>query len=110
MPPERIYLVTARGDAKAELIISPDSSDFLDLLRTYPTFSKTVGERDVQDAKGEKFGKDRWGYLPSGERWRYVRFSTGDRVAYQPLAPQVADKLDEIIGTACFVPKEEAKK
>jgi len=77
MPPERLYVVTSIGPAEAKLVVSPDPGDFRDLEVAYPTFSQHVGERIMRDSEGRSFGTDRWGYLQSGERWRYVKFSTG---------------------------------
>lgn len=82
--PPPISVITLNGHAGVKLLVSPDPGDFRDLEMTYPTFSKTVEERAVQDNKGCDFGTDRWGHLENGERWRYVRFTTGDRVGYGP--------------------------
>jgi hypothetical protein len=103
MPPETPYVVTLNGRAEAKLVISLDSGDFGNLEVAYPTFSKTVGERTVQDTKGRNFGTDRWGYLQDGERWRYVKFTTGDRVGYEPLSPKQADLLDQVVNSACLL-------
>jgi len=110
MPPERLYVVTPNGHADAKLVVSPDPGDFRDLEVAYPTFSQHVGERTMRDAEGRSFGMDRWGYLQSGERWRYVKFSTGDRVGYEPLPPRQADLLDQIVSSACFSQDENLKK
>jgi len=104
MPPERAYVVTLNGRADAKLVVSPDSGDFRDLEVAYPTFSKNVEERTVQDTKGRDFGTDRWGHLQNGERWRYVKFTTGDRVGYGPLSPRQADLLDQVVDSACQLP------
>lgn len=110
MPPERNYAVSLNVDAGATLVIlGPLNGGLQNLQSSYPTFSKSVGQRTVRDARGRNFGTDRWGYLPSGERWRYVKFSTGNQVGYEPLATKDADRLDEIINTACFVQDEKLK-
>jgi hypothetical protein len=106
MPHETVHVITLNDDAAGKLIISMNDFDFLEVERTYPTFSKSVGKRDVQDSMRQKFGTDRWGYLPSGERWRHVRFTTGDQAGYEPLAPKEAERLDEIIGSACLATEE----
>jgi hypothetical protein len=103
MPPE-IYVVTLDGHADAKLVGSLDSGDFQDLESAYPIFSKNLEERTVQDTKGRNFGTDRWGYLQNGERWRYVKFTTGDRVGYGPLPPRQADLLDQVVNSACLLP------
>jgi hypothetical protein len=104
MPPEIAYVVTLNGRADAKLVVSPDSGDFRDLEVAYPPFSKNVEERTVQDTKGRNFGTDRWGHLQNGERWRYVKFTTGDRVGYGPLSPREADLLDQVVSSACLLP------
>lgn len=104
MPPEIPYVVTLKGHADAKLVVSPDSGDFRDLEFAYPIFSKNVEERTVQDSKGRNFGTDRWGYLQTGERWRYVKFTTTDRVGYGPLSPSQADLLDQVVNSACLLP------
>jgi len=104
MPPEVIYVFAPTVGTNARLVISPDDGDFRDLQVAYPTFSEDVGERTVQDSKGRSFGTDRWGYLENGERWRYVKFNTGDRAGYEPLPAKQADLLDQIVGSACQLP------
>jgi hypothetical protein len=101
MPPEVVFMVTPDGHAGAKLTVSRDSEDFRDLEVAYPTFSSYVEERDVQDFKGRSFGTDRWGYLQSGERWRYVKFITGGKVGYDPLPTKQADLLDQVVNSAC---------
>jgi hypothetical protein len=110
MPPEMLYVVTSNGHADAKLVVSRDDGDFRDLELAYPTFSQHVGERTMRDAEGRSFGTDRWGYLLSGERWRYVKFSTGDSLGYEPLPPRQADLLDQIVSSACFSRDENLKK
>ncbi len=110
MPPELLYVVTLNGHSDVKLVISPDRSDFRDLELAWPTFSKHVTERTMRDAEGRNFGTDRWGYLRSGERWRHVKFLTGDHAGYEPLPPSQADLLDQIVSSACFTPDENLKK
>ena len=110
MPPETNYTVLLNKSVGARLgILGPLNPGFRDLESTYPTFSKSVGQRTMRDSNGRNFGTDRWGYLPSGERWRLLKFSTGNQVGYEPLPAKDADRLDEIIGTACFARDEERK-
>jgi hypothetical protein len=110
MPPEVVYVARPNGHADAKLVISEDDGDFRELEVAYPTFSKHVGERTMRDAEGRNFGTDRWGYLQSGERWRQVRFSTGEHVGYKPLPPRQADLLDQIVSSACFARNENLKR
>jgi hypothetical protein len=105
-----LYVVTSNDHADTKLVVSEDDDDFRDLEVAYPIFSQHVGERTIRDAKRRSFGTDRWGYLQSGERWRYVKFSTGDRAGYEPLPPRQADLLDQIVSSACFSRDENLRK
>jgi len=78
MPPERLYVVTSIGPAEAKLVVSPDQATSR-LGSRVPNFLPTCLEREsCGTPRDASFGTDRWGYLQSGERWRYVKFSTGD--------------------------------
>lgn len=101
MPAGMMYIVRLR-DADAHLVIWQDDDVFRDLKNAYPVFSKHVENRPVRDATGRNSGTDQWGYLPDGRQWRYVRFSTGDAVGYDPAPPTQARLLDEIINSACY--------
>jgi hypothetical protein len=79
MPPGMMYVVKLR-DGDAHIVVWRDDDIFRDLKNAYPIFSKHIEERTIHDATGRNFGTDRWGYLQTGERWRYVKFSTGDAV------------------------------
>jgi hypothetical protein len=69
-------------DADAKMVVwSYDHGIFRNLEIAYLVFSDHVEQRNIRDAKGRIFGTDRWDYLQSGERWRYVKFSTGDEVS-----------------------------
>jgi hypothetical protein len=100
-PPETLYVVTLKS-ANAKIVVSPDEADFKDLEIAYPVFSEHVGKRHIRDSTGRVFGTDSWGYLHTGERWRYARFTTGDAVGYEPTAPNLADQLDRLVNSACF--------
>jgi hypothetical protein len=110
MPPSNTYVVSLNGYAPARLWISSDSRMFRDLEISYPTFSETKGHRVLRDSLGRSFGTDSWGYLRSGERWRYVSFSTGGYAGYLPLPTNQADKLDDAINSACFSPDDPLNK
>ena len=104
MPPESLYVVTLKS-ANAKIVVSPDEADFKDLEIAYPVFSEHVEKRYIRDSTGRVFGpdsSDSWGYLHTGERWRYTRFSTGDAVGYEPTPPNQADQLDRLVNSACF--------
>ncbi len=101
MPPGTVYVVKL-NDAGANLVVSSDDDIFRDLKIAYPVFSELIEERNIRDAAGRIFGTDRWGYLQGGERWRYVKFSTGDAVGYEPTPPKQANLLDQVVNSACF--------
>jgi hypothetical protein len=101
MPPGMLYIVKLK-DTDAHIVVWHDDDVFNDLKIAYPAFSKRVEERNIRDATGRIFGTDRWGYLQSGDRWRYVRFSTRDAVGYKPTPPKQANLLDQVINSACF--------
>jgi hypothetical protein len=101
MPPGKSYAVRLK-DAGADLVVSSDDDDFRNLKIAYPVFSEHIEERNIRDATGRIFGTDRWGYLQSGERWRFVKFSTGDAVGYEPTPPKQANLLDQVVNSACF--------
>jgi hypothetical protein len=104
MPPGTLYVVKLR-DGDAHIVIWRDDDVFGDLKNAYPIFSKHTNERTVRDTTGRSFGTDRWGYLQTGERWRYVKFSTGDAVGYEPRPPKEANMLDQVVNSACFSPR-----
>ena len=101
MPPGTLYVVKLR-DGDAHIVIWRDDSVFRDLKNAYPIFSKHIEERTVRDTTGRSLGMDQWGYLQTGERWRYVKFSIGDAVGYEPRPPKEANLLDQVINSACF--------
>jgi hypothetical protein len=109
MPPETSYVVTLKSTS-AKIVVSPDKGDFKDLEIAYPVFSEHVEKRNVRDSTGRVFGTDTWGYLHTGERWRYTRFSTGDAVGYEPAPPNQADQLDRLVNSACFPRNENPRK
>jgi len=110
MPPGTMFEVKLK-DADAKIVVwSYDDGIFRNLEIAYPVFSDHVEQRNIRDAKGRIFGTDRWGYLQSGERWRYVKFSTGDEVGYEPTPPKQADLLDQVVNSACFSRDEMSRK
>jgi hypothetical protein len=101
MPPGALYVGQLKN-ADANMTISGDDDISSNLKTAYPIFSEHVEERNVRDTTGRICGTDRWGYLPSGERWRYVRFSTRDAAGYEPTPPKQANLLDQVVNSACF--------
>jgi len=104
MPPATLYQVTSK-DGAANLIVGYDDDMFNQLKVAFPTFSVRVEQRDIRNAKGQVVGRDRWGYLNSGERWRYVTFSSGDAAGYHPYDSLHAGSLDRILSSACASPR-----
>jgi hypothetical protein len=101
MPPGTLYVVKLR-DSDANIAVWRDDDIFRDLKTAYSVFSEHVEERSIRDATGRISGTDHWGYLQSGERWRYVRFSSGDAAGYKPTPPKQAKLLDQVVNSACF--------
>jgi hypothetical protein len=106
MPPGTLHVVTLK-DRSTNIVIWHDDDIFNELKSAFPVFSEHVEERDVRTPIGRLVGKDRWGYLKSGERWRYVTFSGGDAVGYRPTHPKEASLLDQVINSACLLPASE---
>jgi hypothetical protein len=100
MPPEKDYAITLKG-ADAEMIVAHDDGIWPDLRDTSPIFSRRVADRSSRSIWARAAGKDTWGYLKSGERWRYVAFSTGDAIGYRPVPPSTAALFDQIMSSAC---------
>lgn len=67
-------------------------------------FSTHVEKRTIFNDKGRAIGKDDWGYLKSGERWRKVQFGGGDGAGYGFVNEKDAELFDQIINSACFLP------
>jgi len=109
-PPGRTYVARLKG-SDASLVISwADEADegagvFGNLVFAYPVFSRRVAQRDILNEKGGVVGIDKWGELNSRERWRYVRFLNGDAAGYEPINTREAARLDEVISSACYLPR-----
>jgi hypothetical protein len=101
MPPGMLYVVKLKH-ADANIVVWRDDDVFRDLKTAFPVFSEHVEERNIRTSKERLVGTDRWGYLKSGERWRYVRFSSGDAAGYGPTPPKEASMLDQVVGSACL--------
>jgi hypothetical protein len=106
LPPGILHSVRLK-DGTASMVIWHDDDIFNELKSAFPVFSEHVKERHVNTPQGSSVGKDRWGYLSSGERWRYVTFSSGDAVGYRPIRPEEASLLDQVISSACLLPARD---
>ena len=81
-----------------------------ELSAAFPVFSTHREERDVRTPGGRVIGKDRWGFLKSGERWRIVRFSGGDEIGYRPVGTKEAGLFDQVVNSACVMPTTSSTK
>jgi hypothetical protein len=101
MPPGTLYTVTLK-DRGTNMIVWHDDELFRELKDTFPVFSRRVGEKNIRTQDGRVVGKDHWGVLNDGERWRYVTFSAGDAAGYHPVAPGDARLFDRVLSSACI--------
>jgi hypothetical protein len=101
IPPGIGYVVRIKN-RKTNLMIWRDGIAFVELKSAFPIISEHVEVRVIRTPKGRAVGEDHWGYLKSGEHWRYVKFSWGDVVGYRPASPQEAGLLDQVINSACI--------
>jgi hypothetical protein len=101
MPPGTLYAVTLKETVES-MVVWHDDDVFNELKNAFPVFSRHVGEDDVRTRDGRIIGRDRWGNLSDGERWRYVTFFDGDAVGYRPMSPDEARLFDQVINSACL--------
>ncbi len=101
MPPGTLYKVALK-DRAANMMVWHDDDVFSELKSAFPVFSRHVGEGEVRTLEGRKVGRDRWGDLRGGDRWRYVTFSSGDAVGYWPIPPNEARLFDQVLDSACL--------
>ena len=101
MPPGRFYVITLKNSS-VNLLIAHNDGIWPDLKNAFPIFSRRVEARKIQTVDKHAIGTDHWGYLNSGQRWRYVEFSSGDAVGYRPVPLNEADLFDRVISSACF--------
>jgi hypothetical protein len=109
MPPGRTHFVTLRNST-AGTVMFPDDGSWKELKDDLPVFSRRVYARSTDSGKERVVGTDRWGYRKSGERWRYVAFSSGDAVGYLPTPLKEAILLDQVISSACLLPYPNSSK
>jgi len=103
-PPEGIYTITLNErDKNTKMMVAWRDDDFAfgDLKGAFPIFSRRVGEQEIRSPDGSLVGRDHWGDLNSGERWRYVTFRAGDGAGYRPVPPKDARLFDQILSSAC---------
>jgi len=103
MPPGKVHLVTVRGRNEG-LEISNFDLSFEKELVGFSAHSVHVYQSAIRTSHGRKIGEDHWGYLKTGERWRYLRFIRAEEDGYRPMLPEYADLLDKVINSACLAP------
>jgi hypothetical protein len=103
MPPGEAHLVALRG-RNERLEISNFGLSFEKELAGFSAHSVHVYQRIIRTSHGRKIGEDHWGYLKTGERWRYLRFTRGEEDGYRPMLPKYADLLDKVMNSACLTP------
>lgn len=101
MPPGKLYVVTLKNGSN-KMIIWHDDDIFSELKFGFPVISKCAQKREIRSANDRIVGEDSWGYLTDGDQWRYVRFSVGDALGYQPVSAKQAALFDQVISSACI--------
>jgi hypothetical protein len=104
MPPGKLHVITLE-QRDGRMVLWRDDDIFHELKDAFPALSKRVVVRDVSAPDGRVVGKDHWGYLKRREYWRYVTFSSGDAVGYRPVPASEARLFDQVISSACVVPR-----
>jgi hypothetical protein len=103
MPPGEVDVVSPRG-RNERLEISNFDLSFEKELPGFSAHSVHVYQSAIRTSDGRKIGEDHWGYLKTGERWRYLRFTREEEDGYRPMLPKYADLLDKVISSACLTP------
>ena len=103
MPPGQAHLVTLRGHNE-RLEISNFELSFEKELVGFPVHSVRVHQSAIRTSDGRKIGEDHWGYFKTGERWRYLRFTSGEEDGYRPMLLKYSNLLDNVISSACLAP------
>lgn len=103
MPVGEVHLITIRGRSE-RLELSNERLSFEKELVGFSAHSVHVYQSAIRTSHGRKIGEDHWGYLKTGERWRYLRFTRGEEDGYRPMLPKDADLLDKVISSACLAP------
>jgi len=95
--------ITSSNDPAARLFIEYPFAFSAVGIDPISTFSEHKEQRDIHDAEWSVVGRENWGYLNSGERWRQVRLTPGRiAVQYGFTKRESAERFDRIIGSACF--------
>jgi hypothetical protein len=103
MPPGKLYVIAHNNPKENGLEISDGGlSKEEEFHSAYPVFSVHSEERDVHTPGGRVVGRDQWGYLKGGERWRHVKFTSGIEAGYRPVPAKEAKLWDSAISSACL--------
>ena len=95
--------ITSSNDPSALLFIEYPAAPTSAGIDPLSTFSEHKEQREIHDAEGSVVGRESWGYLSTGEKWRRVRLSPGRiAVQYGFTKRENAERFDRIIGSACF--------
>ena len=94
--------LTVKGSSSHLEISSPHSVTKTPVAAPDPrrTFS-TYEERRILNSSGEVVGRDVWGYLQTGERWREVQIHPLVVAQYGLVREQDARLFDQVINSAC---------
>ncbi|MGB2644858.1 MAG: hypothetical protein WBG02_19840 [Candidatus Acidiferrum sp.] len=62
--------------------------------------SVSIAQRNIETPDGERVGKDIFGQLPNGDKWRHFYVTIADGAEYRASADD-APLLDKIVNSAC---------
>ena len=85
--------------SKLEIVYGSLGAGYFDAV---PSLSEHSAEREVYRDDGQVFGKDSWGLLPNGDRWRRVQLRGNVVAKYEFVNKKDADILDRVISSACY--------
>jgi hypothetical protein len=102
-PPGEVHFVRVR-DRNEGLEISNFGLSFEKDLAGFAAHSAHAYQTTIRTSHGRKIGEDHWGYLKTGERWRYLKFTRAEEDGYRPMPPKYADLLDNVLSSACLAP------
>jgi hypothetical protein len=67
------------------------------------TMLERLETREILDSSGHSIGKDYWGYLETGERWRRVSLVGGIVAKYSFISKKDAALFDRAINSVCIL-------
>jgi hypothetical protein len=66
--------------------------------------SVSIMERNVKTSDGKDFGRDSFGQLHNGEKWRHLWIAIADGAEYRASSAEAA-LLDQVVDSACIIPR-----